>query len=109
MGIYGVIAYAVAQQAREIDIRIALGAPARDVRRMFVRRGAMLASIGVVVGLASAIALTRLMSSLLFGVSPLDPATYLGVSLALIVPASLASYVPGAQSRGCGPRNLLRG
>jgi ABC-type antimicrobial peptide transport system permease subunit len=109
MGIYGVIAYAVAQQAREIGIRIALGAPARDVRRMFVRRGVMLAGIGVVVGLASAVALTRLMSSLLFGISPLDPATYLGVSLALIAAASLASYVPAHRAAAVDPASLLRG
>jgi ABC-type antimicrobial peptide transport system permease subunit len=76
---------------------------------MFVRRGVMLASIGVVVGLASAIALTRLMSSLLFGISALDPATYLGVSLALMVAASLASYLPAHRAAAVDPANLLRG
>ena len=109
MGIYGAIGYAVVQQAREIGIRVALGAPAHEVKRMFVRRGLTLASVGVVIGMAAAIALTRLMSSLLFGISPVDPATYLGVGLGLIFSAGLASYVPAHKAAGVDPANVLRG
>ena len=83
VGIYGVIAYAVTQRRREIGIRAALGASRRELEAMFVRHGVMLALAGVACGLAGAAALTRLMASLLFGTSPLDPTIYVLVSLGL--------------------------
>src|SRR5207248_5792976 len=86
-GLYGVIAYSVSQRTREIGIRLALGAQADDVRRMFVRYGARLAAIGVVFGLVGAIGLSRLMSSLLFEVRAVDPLTYVAVAVGLLVTA----------------------
>ena len=83
VGIYGVIAYIAAQRTREIGIRMALGAQAADVSRLFVRHGLWLTGAGVALGVLAAVGLTRLMSSLLFGVSPMDPITYAAVSVAL--------------------------
>jgi putative ABC transport system permease protein len=108
IGIYGVIAYAVVQQTREIGIRVALGASPRIVRRMFVRRGVVLTGLGIVIGLAGATALTRLMSSLLFGVGVLDPVTYLAVSLVFLVAAAVASYVPAYRASALDPLKALR-
>lgn len=93
-GIYGVISYSVSQRTREIGIRKALGAQNAAVRRMFVVHGVRLAAVGIVCGIAAAIVLTRLMSSMLFDVSPLDPLTYGGVSLVLAAAAVIASFVP---------------
>jgi len=107
-GIYGVIAYSVAQRTREIGIRIALGAQNREVTGMFVRQGAMLAAIGIVFGIAAAVALTRLMSSLLFGVKPYDPVTYIGVSFGLVMAAVLASYGPASRATSIDPVEALR-
>jgi predicted permease len=86
IGIYGVISYAVSQRRREIGIRLALGVQRGDLTKMFVRYGAVLAGIGVAIGLAAAIGLSRLMSSLLFGISPLDPVTYAAVPVVLVRP-----------------------
>jgi predicted permease len=108
VGIYGVIAYAVAQRTREIGIRVALGARPGELRSMFIRQGVGLAAIGAVCGVGVAVALTRLMSSLLFGVSPLDPVTYLAVSLVLIVAAAIASYVPARNATAVDPVKALR-
>jgi predicted permease len=94
VGIYGVIAYVVSQRTREIGIRTALGARPAELLRRFMRHGLLLAGIGAAVGLVAAVGLTRLMSSLLFGVSPLDPVTYTAVSALLIAAALLASYLP---------------
>jgi putative ABC transport system permease protein len=109
IGIYGVIAQAVAQRRREIGIRTALGASRRELQAMFVRRGLTLALAGVACGLAAALALTRLMASLLFGTSPLDPAIYVLVSLGLISIAALASYVPARRATLIDPVQALRG
>ena len=109
VGIYGVIACAVAQRRREIGIRIALGASPREVKQMFVRHGVMLAAVGVAFGVAGAALLTRLMAALLFGTSPLDPMTYALVSLALVGIAALASYVPAHASTTVNPLQALRG
>jgi len=108
VGIYGVISYSVSQRTREIGIRLALGAREQVVQRMFVRHGLLLAGIGLVVGLAAAVALTRLMSTLLFEVSPVDPVTYGLVSLVLIVAAVLASYIPARRATMVDPVEALR-
>jgi cell division protein FtsX len=108
VGIYGVIAYSVSQRTREIGIRMALGAEHSGLRRMFVRHGLTLAAIGALVGLAAAAGLTRWMSSLLFGIAPLDPATYAGVSLMLIAAAAVASYLPARRASTVDPVEALR-
>jgi predicted permease len=108
IGIYGVISYAVSQRTREVGIRIALGADAGAVRGMFVRQGLILTSVGVAAGLGGAVALTRWMASLLFGVSPLDPVTYAAVSAVLILAAALASYLPSRRATRVDPIEALR-
>lgn len=108
VGIYGVIAYSVAQRTREIGIRIALGAPHGEVRGMFVRHGLRLTGVGLAIGLVAAMALTRLMSSLLFGVSAVDPATFAAVAVALGVIALLASYLPARRASSVDPVEALR-
>jgi predicted permease len=107
-GIYGVMSYSASQRTREIGIRVALGAQARSVTRMFVSHGLLLAGIGIAIGLAAALGITRLMASLLFEVSPIDPATYGVVSLVLIAAAALASYVPALRAAGIDPLEALR-
>jgi predicted permease len=108
VGIYGVIAYAVSQRTREIGIRIALGAQPAGLLRMYVRQGLRLAGVGAVVGLATAAGLTRLMSSLLFGVTALDPVTYAAVTALLICAAVLASYLPARRAMAIDPVEALR-
>jgi predicted permease len=109
VGIYGVIAYAVSQRRREIGIRVALGARSGEVRLAFVRYGMTLGVVGVAVGVIGAAVLTRLMSSLLFGTSALDPITYAVVSLGLVGIAGLASYVPAHTATTIDPVLALRG
>jgi len=109
VGIYGVIAYAVTQRTREIGIRAALGASRREIESMFVRQGVMLALAGVVCGLAGAAALTRLMASLLFGTSPLDPAIYALATVGLASIAALAAWVPARRAALVDPMLTLRG
>jgi putative ABC transport system permease protein len=108
VGIYGVIAYAVSQRTREIGIRIALGAQPASLLGMYVRHGLLLAGIGAILGLAAAAGLTRLMSSLLFGVKALDPLTYTAVSALLIGAAVLASYLPARRAMAIDPVEALR-
>jgi ABC-type antimicrobial peptide transport system permease subunit len=108
VGIYGVISYGVAQRSREVGIRIALGARSSEVRRMFLRQGLAMTAIGIAVGLAGAFALSRWMSSLLFGVSPKDPVTYAAVSLVLIIAAALACYLPACRATRVDPMESLR-
>jgi len=108
VGIYGVIAYSVSQRRREIGIRMALGAQQQALTGMFVRSGLVLAGIGVACGLATAIIVMRLMSSLLFKVSPLDPVTYLAVSLGVVAVAWLASYFPSRRAATVDPVEALR-
>jgi predicted permease len=109
VGLSGVIAYSVSQRRREIGIRMALGAQQSDLVRMFVRHGLALAGVGVVCGLAAAAAVTRLMRSLLFHVSPSDPLTYLAVSFGLIATAVLASYIPSRRATKVDLAETLRG
>jgi putative ABC transport system permease protein len=108
VGIYGVIAYAVTQRTREIGIRMALGAQPAGLKQMFVRHGLLLAGIGAVIGLGTAAGLTRLMSSLLFGVKALDPVTYAGVAALLIAAAAFASYLPARRATAVDPIDALR-
>lgn len=108
VGIYGVIAYVVSQRIREIGIRTALGAPPAELLAMFVRYGLRLAGIGSALGLVAAIGLTRLMSSLLFGVTTLDPLTYAVVSVLLIASGVLASYLPARRAIAIDPIQALR-
>jgi putative ABC transport system permease protein len=107
-GIYGVISYSVSQRVREIGIRIALGARAESVTRMFVAHGLTLSAIGVAIGLGAALAIMRLMSSLLFDVSPVDAVTYAAGSLTLIGATVLASYVPAMRASRVNPIEALR-
>jgi predicted permease len=108
IGIYGVISYAVSQRTREIGIRLALGAQKGELRWMFVRSALVLTGIGVVVGLSAAVGLTRLMKSILFGVSPLDPLTYVAVPCILVVCAVLASFLPAHRAATLDPVEALR-
>ena len=102
-GIFGVLAYAVAQRSNEIGIRIALGASRRDVLSMVLGQGVRLAAIGIACGLVAAVALTRLIASLLFDVKAIDPITYLTVALGLVGAAALASVVPALQATSVDP------
>jgi predicted permease len=108
VGIYGVIAYSVSQRTREIGIRMALGAQRDTLTGMFVRHGLVLTGIGVACGLCAALVAMRLMSSLLFNVSPVDPVTYAAVSLGLVVTAFLASYLPSRRAASVDPVEALR-
>lgn len=108
VGIYGVIAYIVSQRRREIGIRMALGAHSATVQRMFIGRGVALAAIGLAVGLVSAALLMRLLSSLLFGVSPFDPLTYAAVVASLGLVALVATWLPARQATRVDPMSALR-
>jgi predicted permease len=108
IGIYGVISYTVSQRTREIGIRLALGAQRSEVKWMFVQSALQLTTAGVVIGLGTAAALMRLMKSLLFGISPLDPFTYITVALILIVSAAVASYLPARRAATIDPVEALR-
>jgi predicted permease len=108
IGIYGVISYAVSQRRREIGIRLALGAQQGELRQMFVRSGLRLAGIGVAIGLGAAVGLMRLMKSLLFGISPLDPLTYAAAPVVLVAAAVLASYLPARRAATVDPVEALK-
>jgi predicted permease len=107
IGIYGVIAYTITQRRREIGIRLALGAQHAEVRRRFVRHGLMLTCVGLAIGVTVSTIVTRLMTSLLFGVSPLDPLTYVAVALLLTTAAAMASYVPARRASTVPLREVL--
>ncbi len=108
IGVFGVTSYAVAQRAREISIRLALGALPRDVLRMIVGRALGLSAIGVVVGLAAAAALGRFIQGQLFGIATVDPVTFGAVSLVLGASAGLASFLPARRATKLDPANALR-
>jgi predicted permease len=108
VGIYGTIAYSVSQRTREIGIRMALGAQQQVVTGMFVRHGLLLTGIGVAVGVALAVVAVRLMSSLLFKVSAVDPLTYIAVCIGLIGTTALASYLPSRRAATVDPVEALR-
>ena len=108
VGIYGVMSYSMAQRTREIGIRMALGAQKWDVLKLAVGQGLKLVAVGVAIGLAGALALTRVMSSLLFGISATDPATLVTISLVLVAVALLASYLPARRASKVDPLIALR-
>jgi predicted permease len=108
VGIYGVIAYSVSQRRKEIGIRMALGAQQRTVSGMFVRQGLALTVVGVACGLVTAIMVMRFMTSVLFKVDPVDPLTYLAVSLGIVAVTFLASYLPARRAAAVDPIETLR-
>ena len=107
-GLYGVMAYSVAQRRREIGIRMALGAQAADVRSLVVSRALRLGAAGLTIGIAGALAVTRVLDSLLFGVSASDPLTFAAVSAALITVLLLATYLPARRATRVDPIVALR-
>jgi ABC-type antimicrobial peptide transport system permease subunit len=108
IGIYGVFSYLVAQRTREIGLRVALGAQRRDVLVLVMKEGAKFSLAGIAIGLLSAVFVTRSMASQLYGVSPLDPLTYLAVALVMAAVAFLACYVPTRRAMRVDPAIALR-
>ena len=109
IGIYGVMALSVARRAHEIGIRMAIGARRSDVLRMIVGQGMRLALIGLAIGVAASFAISRALASLLFGVTPADPVTFLAVGLLFLFVALAASYVPARRATRIDPMATLRG
>ena len=108
VGIFGVISYSVAQRTREIGLRMALGARSGDVLAMVLRDGLVLAAIGIAIGLAGALALTRVLSSLLYEISPMDPLTFGGVAALIMVVAGVACFIPARRAATVEPMIALR-
>jgi predicted permease len=109
VGVYGVLAYAVGQRRREVSIRLALGAEPRMLKWLFVRKGLFLNCVGGIIGLALAGGLSRWISSLLFGITPLDPLTYIASGVLIFAAAMTASYVPARRAASMDPMETLRG
>jgi putative ABC transport system permease protein len=107
IGLYGVVSFSARQRTREIGVRVALGASDRDVRRLIVGQGMLVAAIGIVLGLGASVALTRVVSSYLVGVSATDPVTFAGVPLVLLGVSALASYLPARRATAIDPMQAL--
>jgi putative ABC transport system permease protein len=108
VGIYGVVSYTVTERTHEIGVRLALGAQPRDVLTMLVGQGMTLAASGAIIGIAAALGITRVMASLLFGVSPTDPATFAIITAALMLVAFVACYAPARRATVVNPVTALR-
>jgi ABC-type antimicrobial peptide transport system permease subunit len=108
IGLYGVLSYVVAERTREIGVRMALGATASAVRRMVVSQGARVVVLGAVIGVAVALASTRVLGSLLFGVKPVDPIVFAAMSAMMVVIGGLASYIPARRASSVNPIESLR-
>jgi putative ABC transport system permease protein len=108
VGIYGVLAFAVTQRTREIGVRVALGAQRGEVVRLVMRRGILLTGLGIALGITGAVTLGRLLSSMLFGLTPLDPFTYAGVAAFFTAVAITAAYLPARRAAKVDPVIALR-
>lgn len=108
VGVYGVIAYSVAQRTREIGVRVALGAQRSNVLALVLGHGAVLAGAGIGIGLAGALGVTRFLRSMLYGVSPFDPVSFAAVTCVLAAIAFVASYVPARRAARVDPVEALR-
>jgi putative ABC transport system permease protein len=108
LGIYGVMSYSVARRTHEIGVRMALGAERSDVLKLVIKKGLLLIVIGLVIGAGGALAVTRVLRSLLFGVTPTDPMTFVAVSLLLMVVGLVACYIPALRATKIDPMVALR-
>jgi ABC-type antimicrobial peptide transport system permease subunit len=108
IGIYGVMSYVVAGRTREIGLRMALGGQLRQVRHLILRQGMMLAGSGLILGLAVVFVLARFLTSMLYGVSPSDPVTFVGISFLLAMVALLACYLPARRAARIDPMIAIR-
>jgi hypothetical protein len=108
IGLYGVLSYVVAERSREIGVRMALGAEAGRIRRMVLAQGARVLGLGIVIGLAFSLIATRALSSLLFGVAPLDPSTFTVTALTMVVVGSLATWLPAHRASRVDPIQSMR-
>ena len=108
IGLYGLLAYEVARRTREIGIRMALGARSSDVLRLVIGQGLALAMVGAAIGIGAALGVTRFLASLLYGVKPADPVTFIGVALFLGAVALLACYIPARRATRVDPMVALR-
>src|SRR5262249_42906036 len=108
LGIYGVLSYVVGRRTQEIGVRLALGATRTDVMRLIVGQGMALTASGIAIGLAAAWVLTRVVSTLLYGISPHDPMTFIAITTVLTAVAILASYLPGLRATRVDPLEALR-
>ncbi len=108
VGIYGVLSQAALERTQEIGVRMALGAEARQIRTLMLGRGVRLAAIGITIGLLGAIATSRLLAGMLFGVTATDPLTYLALALLVVIVAVVASYLPARRAARVDPLTALR-
>jgi len=109
VGLYGVLSYSVTRRVKEIGVRMALGAEAKNVRRMFIWQGTRVVLLGVLVGVPAAVGLTRYVQTLLYGVERLDVSAFAGMSAVMLAVALLASYIPARRASRVDPLIALRG